>query len=1384
MNLSAQTIGISGKTTICLGESTTLKATMAGSGYGTTNYIFEIIDYTTHPPFSGGTAIDANFTECNQPHDDCFAPANGPSPPDGYPIGFTFCFFNLQYDRFWVGSNGWIGFTNPTGHGWTTFTATPLPNSDSSIPKNCIFAPWQDWWPGWNDGPNAVFYYTTGTAPDRKLVVYWSNCPLYLCPSDPTNRGTFMIVLNEQSSIIENFIQKKPQCPSSNEGSTQGVHNADGTIAFTALNRNFNVWSAQTEGTRFNPSGVNWYKDAYPGGTYIGYGADIIVSPLVTTTYYAVVGTCDGSMAIGSATVTVNPLTTPTFISGPANACQNDVKTYTTENTGINYTWTFTGGLLINGGGINDNFISLKWTNFGVNSVSVNYQNSFGCQAVIPTTMNVTVDPFETPVITTSADEFCPEANVSFTTQAGKSGYIWSYLPSGAVLVSGGTSTDNSCVLKWSSPGLKTITVNYTDPGGCTGDPPTSKSITIKPVPAVSGPFSKGICTGANTAVTLASVPAGADFSWVSPSPTCSANILACPPGLATGSSINDVLTLSDMNSGTVTYHITPALNSCTGTPQDFLVTVTPLPLPTITDNSGNPHQACMNATISYTTEDLMSAYTWLVSPGGTIIGGSGTKTVQVTWNTTGAQWVSVNYSNANGCSAAVPPTYAVTVHPLPVPAIAGPAAVCINTTGIYSTTAGMANYQWSVSAGGTITGGTGSNSVDVAWTGSGTQQVLLNYTDINGCTAASPSAFPVTVNTRPVPTIAGPGAVCINTGTTYSTEAGMTGYTWNISAGGTILSGAGTNSVSVSWSTSVLHTIDVNYTNANSCVAATATSLPVTVNPRPAPVVSGPGSACISSTATYSTAPGMTGYTWNISAGGTITAGSATNSIDVSWNTAGGQSVSLNYTDANGCSAPSPTAFPVTVNPRPAPVATGPSSVCTNSNATYSTAAGMTNYLWSVPAGGTIISGSGTSTINVLWNTSGNHAVVLNYTDANLCDASVATNYPVTVHLRPIPAIAGPPSICINTSGTYSTETGMTGYTWTLAAGGTITAGAGTSAVTVLWNNAGTHPLNVSYTDVNGCSAAAPAVYNVTVNPRPVPVVSGPASICVNTTGTYSTESGMSGYSWSVSAGGTIISGATTNSIGILWSSTGTKTITVNYTDANGCTAPVPTGFTVNVNTLPVPTITGPNSMCTGIPATYTTETGMQSYIWPVSSGGTITAGGTATSPTATVTWNTAGPNSVSVNYVVGTGCTAANPSNYPVMVNPSATPSVSSPVNPVCLTASTTYTTQPGMTGYTWTVSSGGTITSSSNTNVITVKWDSPGAQFVTVNYTNSFGCQSTGPVQYDLIVNPLPLTTISEGTGAVCESMPHVYMVPNDPACTFTWSVIPAGRGIISG
>ena len=206
-------------------------------------------------------------------------------------------------------------------------------------------------------------------------------------------------------------------------------------------------------------------------------------------------------------------------------------------------------------------------------------------------------------------------------------------------------------------------------------------------------------------------------------------------------------------------------------------------------------------------------------------------------------------------------------------------------------------------------------------------------------------------------------------------------------------------------------------------------------------------------------------------------------------------------------------------------------------------------------------------------------------------------------------------------------------------------------------WNSGPGQSVGVNYANSFACYAASPTSLPVTVNALPTPTIAGPTPVCAGSTGnTYTTQAGMTNYIWSVSAGGTVTGGGGVgnNTVTVTWNTAGAQTVSVNYTNGNGCTAATPAVYNVTVNALPVVTIAGPTPVCAGSTGNiYTTQAGMSNYIWSVSAGGTITAGGGLANSTVTVTWNTAGAQTVSVNYTNGNGCTAAAPTVYNVTVN-----------------------------------------------------------------------------------------------------------------------------------
>jgi hypothetical protein len=307
----------------------------------------------------------------------------------------------------------------------------------------------------------------------------------------------------------------------------------------------------------------------------------------------------------------------------------------------------------------------------------------------------------------------------------------------------------------------------------------------------------------------------------------------------------------------------------------------------------------------------------------------------------------------------------------------------------------------------------------------------------------------------------------------------------------------------------------------------------------------------------------------------------------------------------------------------------------------------------------GSTVPGTGSALNFGTKTAAGTYTVVASTTAVKSCSINMTGNAIIIINPLPTPTITGLTATPTLSSTVYTTQTGMTGYSWTVSAGGTITAGgtATDNTATVTWNNDGPQTVSVNYNNANLCTAVSATVYNVTVGDLPIPTITGPTPVCINSTNNvYVTEAGMTDYTWTVSGGGTITAGGgvSNNTVTVTWNTASAQTVTVNYKNGAGYTATTPTSKTITVNSLPIPAITGATPVCIGSSEIYATETGMTDYTWVVSAGGTITSGGTALSPTVTITWNTAGPKTVSVIYMNASGCRAISPTVKPVGVNP----------------------------------------------------------------------------------------------------------------------------------
>ncbi len=858
------------------------------------------------------------------------------------------------------------------------------------------------------------------------------------------------------------------------------------------------------------------------------------------------------------------------------------------------------------------------------------------------------------------------------------------------------------------------------------------------------------ICQGGTATFTVAADPNSSQYNWVwdggtqiTTLPTITITFATALPGPSTVT-VNGVNT--DCGAGPVT---------------TFPITINPLPVVTI----AGPNSACLNSTVQYTTESNKSNYNWNVT-GGAIVMNSGNQ-ISVLWTATGAQNVSVIYTNPTGCSPAVPANYPVVVHALPVPVITGPASVCQGATGqVYSTAAGNTNYEWVVSSGAiTETGGTIlDNSITLTWTTPGIHTVYVNYIDVNGCTAAAASSFPVTVNELP--------NVIFN----YITPSSCSGASLNIQ-------------------------LSSNVTGATFIWSATGSS--ANVNPQ--------------------TATGAGNITQSFTNTGT--------SIE---------NVIFSVTpSATGCSPVAPVvSLPVPIYPVPDLIATPASlTVCSNSqaNIALSSIVENTTYSWTATgsAGITPLVVNGTGNIAETFQNSGIAPATVSFAiipSANGCGNPSLPPYLLTVNPKPGVVFSAnptnPQTICSGTStapvNLQSTVTlpGVT-YAWTAAAydppnpttsiTGFTTPNNGSSIPgeniisTLLGPGLIKYEVTASYTNGGETCPGDPSEYQAVVNPSPT-VALTPANptgqtICSGTSSqviTFSPNVSPTTYVWEavevIGISSPLLNGTSDNIPSQVLTVTGSVQghvkykVTPTYQGGIGFTCPGGDSYsTIFVNPLPAPLIssTSPTTVCELQPNLLYTTTNVvgNSYSWSVTGASSVVNGNTHA---ATVTWGsyTASPGTLTVTETIdATGCQKTSPV-YSVILQQRPIPTLTGQAEVCEGSAGNVYLTEPGMTNYEWTIS-GGSVTSggTATSNSATVKWITPGLGWIQVNYVNGLGCPGFPAKNVSVTVNPLPVSTISEGPGPACQSQSHVYQTPVDPASTFTWSIIPPASGVIT-
>lgn len=772
---------------------------------------------------------------------------------------------------------------------------------------------------------------------------------------------------------------------------------------------------------------------------------------------------------------------TPGSISGNNFGLCSVQESYTIASIpgAISYTWTAPAGATISSGqGTEIVIIDFDSTftggNLTVSTISI-------CGASAEQALSLFPYPLSVSQITGPTEGLCA-SGISTTTffatpVIGATSYTW-IVPPGITIVAGqGTDSLNVIIDSAFVSGALSVSAN----NACGSS--DSTQITLNSIPTVYQIIgaSNELCPLGTSTTSYFADPSSPfnTYTWVAPAGATIVDGQGTPTVTVT---FDSTFTTGDISVTTS--------NAC-GTGNQISLSLASIPVQQgaiLGPNSG----LCVSTVYAYDLDSTTSntpyaAYNWTVPAGTTIVSGQGSQHLEIMFDNT-CVGGTLSVQAANACGFTTPTTLNLAAPTLlfaPTTIFGPKAGLCAagitNATYYVNPDSTATGYTWTVPSGITLLSGQGTDSIQVSVDSSFVSGTLSVHS-FNSCgNSSEKTALLKSISNKPG-AITGPKTeLCVLgnafAGYTINPVAGATSYTWTAPTGATILFGQGTDTITVVFdSTFTSGTLSVVSNNACGSSAPRNTTLrSVPVKPGS---ITGPKIEVCSGwnpAGHYSILPvdGATSYTWTAPTGATIYSGQGTDSINVFFDTTF-TSGNLTVVANNACgSSPVRSVLLRSVPATPGAISGTKVGLCTSgiSTTTYSvpTVGSISSYTWTAPSGATIVNGQGTTTVDIVFDStfvSGNLTVFA----SNACgNSNVRSTLLRSVTATP-GVITGPTGACANETGlsfSINPVTGATGYTWTVPSTASITSGQGTDSITVDW---GTTAGNITVVATNDC--------------------------------------------------------------------------------------------------------------------------------------------------------------------------------------------------------------------------------------------------------------------------------------------------------------------------
>ena len=1101
---------------------------------------------------------------------------------------------------------------------------------------------------------------------------------------------------------------------------------------------------------------INLTASSIPGANYSwsspgGFSSNV-QDPVITNaqiadgTTYTVVASVNGCAgASAQVTVIVGPPPVASFTS-TAPQCAGAPVNFTNTGTtgaGITFNWNFGAGSTPDSS-YSENPTGIEFATGGSIPVIFSVNNGL---CTVSDTQNITVISTPKAAFVNDGPVCFPPGVVIFTDSS--SGTITSWQWNFGTGATPATSTNSGPdTVTYAATGIQTVTLIVSN-GTCSDTATGSADVGVVGADFTSSVPENGDngCLGQPVNFyEIGNLGANAQSFW-------NFGFGANP---ATSTAVNPTNILYDTTGAKIVTHIVSYTNAGCTLADTFvhIITINPIPVTTFTSTA----PVCSNTAVNFNntgSSGVNYTYFWDFGSGASPSTSIAENPAGVSYTSTGVK--TVTFTITNGFYCTIQATQTIVIDSTPTASFSSTAPQC---TGIgvdfnNASTATGVTYAWDFGPGATPATSTSQNPTGVVYSTAGTKTVTLVVTNTNSsCTATA--TLNININQGPTASFSSNAPQCstvpinfINTGST----GGSWSYAWDFGLGASPAGSSAENPSGIAYSSSGSKTVSLTVSGGG-CTQTNTQTIVVNATPTASFITNAP--QCTGQPVNFTstgTSAGVT-WAWDFGSGATPATSTVQNPNGVVYSTAGITGTTLTVTDtASGCSATVSQNYNINLTPVATFTSTAPqcSNVGINFTNTGSTGSNWA-YSWDLGQGAIPAFSSSANPSGVMYTSSGSKTITFTISSQYCTQTSTQT---IVINSTPVASFTSTAPQCTG-QGVNFTNTGTTSgvtYAWSLGNGATPAIDTVQNPAGVVYATAGTIAVTLTTTDTtSGCSVIA--TNNITIHQTPTASFTSNAPQCstvpINFTNTGSTGGNWS-YNWDFGQGANPALSAAENPGGILYSSSGTKTVTFTISDQN-CTQSATQNIVINQTPSAGFTSTAPQ--CTGLGVDFTSNGTSANVTWLWNFGAGSTPATDSVQNPVGVIYSTAGTKTATLTVTDTTsGCSVTATNTFIIHQTPTASFTSNAPQ---CSTVPINFT-NTGSTGnnwfYSWNLGQNAIPAVSSAQNPSGVVYSSAGSKVITFTISDQ-NCTQT--VEDTIVINSTPTASFNS-TAPQCTGLP---------------------------